>query len=621
MQQIATSQKEIAAGALPIDINVETQPEGQAFQSVLQSATSAKPKANEQSMPATSKQPVDNQSQNRVYEQEVDEGVVSLDKAEMSNQKPDVEEAPMVPTKVSDKTEKADQSLTENEQVQAEIDEILGNNDVADIDWVSFVEAIDKQLAPESKKINDLAQDDVSFDSDIEQQEAQSKTEDTESAPVLFIESDEAVIDIPIEDAIIEAIQQPAEQVSEESKVIIASWSNKVAELLESEQTEGSKEQMNQGADALLLQGLVLNTVDQSSDPDAGETDLSEKDVADLLLDQAVTSEEVVAEDSGHIIFPIVVDNTEKEIKTEALTDKTVQPVNVEPLIVSDEVIMPLAEHVASVLDNAAQEKAAVKAISGELAAMIKEFTAQKSEGREPGISLKKAVAAAIDKGELSLTAEQQQAVAHQVSRAEQMVNVIKAVADSSPQPLHSVLGPQSSSTSEQQLFAAAERLTAEGSTQVSDQIKAAQTTQGQIDKPVPVHQPEGQKQVAEKIRWMVNSRTTAAEIRLDPPELGSMQIRVNMSGDTASVSFVVQSAQARDVLADATPRLRDMLAEQGIDLGESFVEQQDQQQQFEGDEGGSGGSPANFGVEEEEMTVVEQPINRPSVYNIDAYV
>ena len=140
-------------------------------------------------------------------------------------------------------------------------------------------------------------------------------------------------------------------------------------------------------------------------------------------------------------------------------------------------------------------------------------------------------------------------------------------------------------------------------------------------NKPVNIHQPEGQQQLAEKIRWMVNARNSMAEIRLDPPELGSMQVRVNVSGDSASVSFVVQSPQARDALAQAEPRLRDMLAEQGISLGESFVSQQQQQSTGEGQTGtGSGGQGEFAGEPDEETQISEQPLTRQAQGGIDDY-
>lgn len=141
-------------------------------------------------------------------------------------------------------------------------------------------------------------------------------------------------------------------------------------------------------------------------------------------------------------------------------------------------------------------------------------------------------------------------------------------------------------------------------------------------DKPVNIHQPEGQQQLAEKVRWMVNARNSMAEIRLDPPELGSMQVRVNVSGDAATVNFVVQSAQARDALAQAEPRLREMLAEQGISLGESFVSQQQQGGNGEGGEGSQqGGGNGQLAQEAGEDTqVTEQSLTRQAQGGIDDY-
>ncbi|MGR5542894.1 flagellar hook-length control protein FliK, partial [Vibrio campbellii] len=70
------------------------------------------------------------------------------------------------------------------------------------------------------------------------------------------------------------------------------------------------------------------------------------------------------------------------------------------------------------------------------------------------------------------------------------------------------------------------------------------------------------------------------------PPELGRMQIRMNMNGDNATVHFTVANSQARDVIEQAMPRLREMLAQQGLQLGDTSVQQQSagqQQGQFAG--------------------------------------
>ena len=119
------------------------------------------------------------------------------------------------------------------------------------------------------------------------------------------------------------------------------------------------------------------------------------------------------------------------------------------------------------------------------------------------------------------------------------------------------------------------------------------------------------------------------AEIRLDPPEMGSMQVRVNVSGEAASVSFIVQSQQAKDALADAMPKLRDMLAEQGIELGDAQVRKDnssgsENEGQFAGENGqsGRGGrSGEHDGMNDmEDGRIVEQAVSRQTVGGIDYY-
>ncbi|NLS13232.1 hypothetical protein HGP28_10050 [Vibrio sp. SM6] len=86
-------------------------------------------------------------------------------------------------------------------------------------------------------------------------------------------------------------------------------------------------------------------------------------------------------------------------------------------------------------------------------------------------------------------------------------------------------------------------------------------------------------EQVAEKIQLMLSKNLKNIDIRLDPPELGRMQIRLNIASDNATVHFNVANAAARDLIEQSMPRLREMLAQQGVQLGESSVEQQSQGQ------------------------------------------
>lgn len=87
-------------------------------------------------------------------------------------------------------------------------------------------------------------------------------------------------------------------------------------------------------------------------------------------------------------------------------------------------------------------------------------------------------------------------------------------------------------------------------------------------------------EKLSEQVQMMLSKNLKNIDIRLDPPELGRMQIRMSMNGDAASVQFTVANQQARDMVEQAMPRLREMLAQQGIQLSGSTVQQQNAGQQ-----------------------------------------
>nr|WP_319555123.1 flagellar hook-length control protein FliK [uncultured Vibrio sp.] len=89
--------------------------------------------------------------------------------------------------------------------------------------------------------------------------------------------------------------------------------------------------------------------------------------------------------------------------------------------------------------------------------------------------------------------------------------------------------------------------------------------------------------QVAEKVQMMMSKNLKNLDIRLDPPELGRMQIRMTMNSDLANVHFTVTNPQARDIIEQTLPRLREMLAQQGVQLADASVQQQNSGQQQSG--------------------------------------
>ncbi|MDM7860121.1 flagellar hook-length control protein FliK [Alteromonas sp. ASW11-36] len=242
------------------------------------------------------------------------------------------------------------------------------------------------------------------------------------------------------------------------------------------------------------------------------------------------------------------------------------------------------------------------------LQAGISEYKEQLKQGREPGISLKSLVNEAL--------------VAADIPQANQGDMAIAKVTEQVAQTLVLADAVQQLRRDSDELLRHAQVRTDASSSDVAQLVEGQRNTQSQavLDKPANILKPEGQTQFAEKIRWIVNARNSFAEIRLDPPELGSVQVKVNMAGEAAAVSFVVQSQQARDALDQALPRLRDMLNQQGIELGQSSVQQDNQQQQGEQQQGQFAEGNADDGMDEIAGEVIEQRVVNGSAGGIDFY-
>lgn len=104
-----------------------------------------------------------------------------------------------------------------------------------------------------------------------------------------------------------------------------------------------------------------------------------------------------------------------------------------------------------------------------------------------------------------------------------------------------------------------------------------SETTAGQPSArvSVPVGQPGWARAVGEQMVWFLGQRIQSASLRLHPQHLGPLELHLQMDGDRASVAFTSQHAAVREALESSLPRLRDMLAEQGLNLVNVNVSQQ----------------------------------------------
>lgn len=99
--------------------------------------------------------------------------------------------------------------------------------------------------------------------------------------------------------------------------------------------------------------------------------------------------------------------------------------------------------------------------------------------------------------------------------------------------------------------------------------------------------------QVSQRIVYMVG-KEQAATLTLNPPDLGPVQVVLNVSNDQASVQFSSNQLEVRQALENAIPKLREMMSESGIALGNATVDagMPDQRQASQdGERRGNGGA------------------------------
>lgn len=90
-----------------------------------------------------------------------------------------------------------------------------------------------------------------------------------------------------------------------------------------------------------------------------------------------------------------------------------------------------------------------------------------------------------------------------------------------------------------------------------------------------PVRSPVFAQELGEKMIWLAGRQGQVAEMVLNPPQLGTLEVRLTLSGGEAGAQFYSANPVVRETIESALPRLRDMLAQAGINLGEANVRDQ----------------------------------------------
>lgn len=107
-----------------------------------------------------------------------------------------------------------------------------------------------------------------------------------------------------------------------------------------------------------------------------------------------------------------------------------------------------------------------------------------------------------------------------------------------------------------------------------------------QRDAPLAVHanirDQSWSSEFSQKIVWLATADKQSAQLTLNPPQMGPIEISLSVDKGSASASFVSANQEVRDAIETALPRLREMFASAGIQLGQTNVSSESFRQQSE---------------------------------------
>jgi flagellar hook-length control protein FliK len=123
-----------------------------------------------------------------------------------------------------------------------------------------------------------------------------------------------------------------------------------------------------------------------------------------------------------------------------------------------------------------------------------------------------------------------------------------------------------------------AESVTAAVTSQPAQASSPATSALPTLSVNTPLAQGDWDQALGERIQWMVNRKMQAAQIRLNPAQLGPMEVRIQVQNDQASIQFTSAHGVVREALEAALPRLRELFDASGVELvdvdvsGQSFA-------------------------------------------------
>ncbi len=101
------------------------------------------------------------------------------------------------------------------------------------------------------------------------------------------------------------------------------------------------------------------------------------------------------------------------------------------------------------------------------------------------------------------------------------------------------------------------------------------------LDIPVDISDSQWAEKFSKHIVWLGQQGLKSALIKINPEDLGPLEISIKVVKDLASVSIHSQSSHVCNIVDQALPKLREMMAEQGLNLSDVYVGSDESSRQF----------------------------------------
>ena len=188
-----------------------------------------------------------------------------------------------------------------------------------------------------------------------------------------------------------------------------------------------------------------------------------------------------------------------------------------------------------------------------------------------------------VDGSSQELPAAAKEDIAHKINKAEQPIGEhgkpgvgVTELRTATPQHLSSQVVPSVNGDLQQQFDQLLPQSLTAARSAVASERPAATLDSAHLNSHLPasLKSPEWSSQMGERVLWMAQGKFHSAELQLNPARLGPLEVRLSVSDDQATISFVSTHSTVRDAVEQAIPRLREMLEQNGLNLANVDVSQ-----------------------------------------------